>query len=198
MTARGRATARAPRHQGEEREGLHRERRDRREGREEVGQGRRQEDVRTRGRPTPAPFLLDSMAITRPDLGHGVGLRPKHFSEALDQRLPVDWVEATSENYMARGGRPLAVLEKVRRDLPVVLHGVSLSIGSIDELNPSTGSSLRSSPITSAGAATAAATRTTCGRCPTPKRLSRTSPRVWRACRTCSGGRSRWRTSRLT
>ncbi len=76
------------------------------------------------------------MAITRPDLGHGVGLRPKHFSEALDQRLPVDWVEATSENYMARGGRPLAVLEKVRRDLPVVLHGVSLSIGSIDELNP--------------------------------------------------------------
>jgi uncharacterized protein (UPF0276 family) len=47
----------------------------------------------------------------------------------------VDWVEATSENYMARGGRPLAILEKVRRDLPVVLHGVSLSIGSSDELN---------------------------------------------------------------
>jgi len=75
------------------------------------------------------------MAISRPNLGHGVGLRPKHFSEVLEEPPPVDWVEATSENYMARGGRPLAVLEKVRRDLPVVLHGVSLSIGSTDELN---------------------------------------------------------------
>jgi uncharacterized protein (UPF0276 family) len=75
------------------------------------------------------------MAISRPNLGHGVGLRPKHFSEVLEEPPPVDWVETTSENYMARGGRPLAVLEKVRRDLPVVLHGVSLSIGSTDELN---------------------------------------------------------------
>jgi len=75
------------------------------------------------------------MAISRPDLGHGVGLRPKHFSHVLEQPPAVDWVEATSENYMARGGRPLAVLEKVRRDLPVVLHGVSLSIGSTDEIN---------------------------------------------------------------
>jgi uncharacterized protein len=75
------------------------------------------------------------MGISRPSLGHGVGLRPKHFSHVLEQPPPVDWVEATSENYMARGGRPLAVLEKVRRDLPVVLHGVSLSIGSTDELN---------------------------------------------------------------
>ena len=75
------------------------------------------------------------MPISRPALGHGVGLRPKHFSEVLQRPPPVDWVEATSENYMARGGRPLAILEKVRRDLPVVLHGVSLSIGSSDELN---------------------------------------------------------------
>ena len=73
------------------------------------------------------------MGISRPDLGHGIGLRPKHFTRALQERLPVDWVEATSENYMARGGRPLAALEKVRRDLPVVLHGVSLSIGSTDD-----------------------------------------------------------------
>jgi uncharacterized protein (UPF0276 family) len=75
------------------------------------------------------------MGVTRPDLGHGVGLRPKHFTELLERPPPVDWMEATSENYMARGGRPLAVLEKVRREVPIVLHGVSLSIGSTDELN---------------------------------------------------------------
>jgi hypothetical protein len=75
------------------------------------------------------------MTIERPGLGHGIGLRPKHFSQVLEQPPAVDWVEATSENYMARGGRPLAVLEKVRRDIPVALHGVSLSIGSTDELN---------------------------------------------------------------
>src|SRR5205823_435348 len=47
----------------------------------------------------------------------------------------VDWVEAISENFMGSGGRPLAVLEKARRDRPVVLHGVSLGIGSTDALD---------------------------------------------------------------
>ncbi len=75
------------------------------------------------------------MSIARPDLGHGVGLRPKHFGRLLGEPPPVDWMEATSENFMAPGGRPLAVLERVRREVPVVLHGVSLSIGSTDPLN---------------------------------------------------------------
>ncbi|ABS25762.1 DUF692 domain-containing protein [Anaeromyxobacter sp. Fw109-5] len=75
------------------------------------------------------------MAFTRRLLGHGVGLRAKHFAEHLAVEPPVDWVEAISENFMAPGGRPLAVLEKVRRDVPVVLHGVSLSIGSTDPLS---------------------------------------------------------------
>jgi len=47
----------------------------------------------------------------------------------------VSWVEAISENFLAPGGRPYAVLEKVRRDVPVVLHGVSLAIGSVDPLD---------------------------------------------------------------
>jgi uncharacterized protein (UPF0276 family) len=72
------------------------------------------------------------MSITRKQLGHGVGLRPKHFGRFLEQRPAIDWVEAVSENFMVRGGRPLAVLEKVRRDMPVVLHGVSMSIGASD------------------------------------------------------------------
>ncbi len=75
------------------------------------------------------------MSIARPDLGHGIGLRPKHFGRFLSEPPPVDWMEATSENFMAPGGRPLAVLERVRREVPVVLHGVSLSIGSTDPLN---------------------------------------------------------------
>lgn len=72
---------------------------------------------------------------TRTLLGHGIGLRPKHFRDFLEGRPEVDWVEAISENFMVRGGRPLSVLEKVRRDLPVVLHGVSLSIGASDPLD---------------------------------------------------------------
>jgi uncharacterized protein (UPF0276 family) len=76
------------------------------------------------------------MAFQRTYLGHGVGLRPKHYGQWLLRRWPIDWIEAISENFMAAGGRPLAVLEKVRADIPVVLHGVSLSIGSVDPLNP--------------------------------------------------------------
>src|SRR5258705_2314615 len=72
------------------------------------------------------------MGFTRKDLGHGIGLRPKHYGRFLAEAPPVDWVEAISENFLAPGGRPYAVLEKVRRDVPVVLHGVSLGIGSGD------------------------------------------------------------------
>lgn len=75
------------------------------------------------------------MAFTRTHIGHGIGLRTAHFAELLAAPPPADWVEAISENFMAAGGRPLAVLEKVRRDVPVVLHGVSLSIGSTDPLS---------------------------------------------------------------
>jgi len=70
-----------------------------------------------------------------PYLGHGIGLRTNHFPRVLDGTARADWFEAISENFMIRGGRPLAVLERVRADAPVVLHGVSLSIGSTDPLN---------------------------------------------------------------
>ena len=69
-------------------------------------------------------------------LGFGIGLRPKHYREFLEASPTVDWVEAISENFMGVGGRPLAVLEKVRRERPVVLHGVSLGIGSAGPLDP--------------------------------------------------------------
>lgn len=67
-------------------------------------------------------------------LGHGVGLRTQHYARLLAAPPPVDWVEAITENFLAEGGRPLAVLERLRRDVPVVLHGVALSVGSVDPL----------------------------------------------------------------
>jgi uncharacterized protein (UPF0276 family) len=83
------------------------------------------------------------MSIARPPLGHGVGLRPKHFARWFSESPDVDWVEATSENYLGLGGRPYAVLEKVRQELPVVLHGVSLSIGATEPLDERYLASLR-------------------------------------------------------
>lgn len=76
------------------------------------------------------------MAFTRKHLGHGIGLRSRHYASWLEQRPRVDWVETISENHLAKGGRPNAVLEKVRREVPVVLHGVSLAVGSLDPLDP--------------------------------------------------------------
>lgn len=71
----------------------------------------------------------------QPLLGTGIGLRTRHFEEILARGAQVEWFEAISENFMVEGGRPLWVLERVRRDFPVVLHGVSLSIGSTDPLD---------------------------------------------------------------
>ena len=65
----------------------------------------------------------------------GLGLRPQHYNEILDGNRRVDWFEAISENYMAPGGKPLHYVERVRAQYPLVLHGVSLSIGTTDPLN---------------------------------------------------------------
>ncbi len=70
-----------------------------------------------------------------PDLGFGLGLRTQHYQEILDSAPPVDWFEALTENYLVPGGKPLHYLEQVRARYPLVLHGVSLSIGSSDPLN---------------------------------------------------------------
>lgn len=62
--------------------------------------------------------------------GFGLGLRRPHYRDFLDTAVPVDFVEAISENYMVEGGRPLRILRQVRERYPVILHGVSMSIGS--------------------------------------------------------------------
>ena len=70
-----------------------------------------------------------------PLLGCGVGLRTEHYDHITASWPRMDWFEAISENFMDSGGRPLQVLEQVRRRYPVALHGVSLSIGSTDPLD---------------------------------------------------------------
>jgi uncharacterized protein (UPF0276 family) len=66
---------------------------------------------------------------------HGFGLRVPHYAELLERRPRGDFFEAISENFMGRGGRARAVLERVRRDADIALHGVSLSLGGTDPLN---------------------------------------------------------------
>ena len=70
-----------------------------------------------------------------PVLGFGLGLRSVHYSEILEHWPDVDWFEIISENYMDSQGRPRYVLDKIAERYPIVMHGVSLSIGSTDELN---------------------------------------------------------------
>jgi uncharacterized protein (UPF0276 family) len=70
-----------------------------------------------------------------PDLGIGVGLRTVHFAHILETRPSVDWFEIVSENFMDTGGRPMHVLGEIAERYPIVMHGVSLSIGSTDPLD---------------------------------------------------------------
>jgi uncharacterized protein (UPF0276 family) len=70
-----------------------------------------------------------------PNLGLGVGLRSVHYPYLLQQRPAVDWFEIISENYLDSGGRPRYVLEQLAETYPIVMHGVSLSIGSTDPLD---------------------------------------------------------------
>jgi len=69
------------------------------------------------------------------DIDFGLGLRPEHYEEIAANPGQVSWFEALSENYMVPGGNPLRWLDRLRRDYPMALHGVSLSIGSIDPLD---------------------------------------------------------------
>ncbi|MEP0188959.1 MAG: DUF692 domain-containing protein [Erythrobacter sp.] len=66
--------------------------------------------------------------------GFGLGLRRTHYDDFLESDVPVDFVEVISENYMIDGGRPLRILDEVRKRHPVIIHGVSMSIGSASGL----------------------------------------------------------------
>lgn len=70
-----------------------------------------------------------------PDLGLGLGLRTTHFNHILEKWPAVDWFEIMSENFMDTEGRPLYILDQIAERYPIVMHGVSMSIGSTDPID---------------------------------------------------------------
>ena len=67
--------------------------------------------------------------------GFGLGLRPEHYRDFTGGAPRVEWLEVLSENYLVPGGKPLAHLDSIRRDYPMVMHGVSLSVAGSDPLD---------------------------------------------------------------
>ncbi|HVI54497.1 MAG TPA: DUF692 domain-containing protein [Luteibacter sp.] len=67
--------------------------------------------------------------------GFGLGLRIPHYADFVATQQPVDFVEVVSENFMVEGGRPLDIIDRVRERYRVALHGVSMNLGSVDEVD---------------------------------------------------------------
>lgn len=80
-------------------------------------------------------MLTDEHNNDRPFLGYGLGLRKEHYEAVLSEHPNVDWFEIISENYMVDGGKALDYLTRIREHYPMVMHGVSMSIGSTEPLN---------------------------------------------------------------
>ena len=71
----------------------------------------------------------------KPYLGFGLGLRTDHYDTILNEQPSIDWLEVITENYLVPGGKPLYYLDKIREHYPMVMHGVSMSIGSCDPID---------------------------------------------------------------
>ncbi len=67
--------------------------------------------------------------------GFGLGLRTPHYEALINEPHNIDWLEVLTENYLVPGGKPLHYLDRIRERFPVVMHGVSLSIGSTDPVD---------------------------------------------------------------
>lgn len=68
-------------------------------------------------------------------LGFGLGLRKEHYTTIIESSPDVDWFEILTENYLVPGGKPLYYLDQISERYPVVMHGVSMSLGSVDPLD---------------------------------------------------------------
>ena len=82
---------------------------------------------------TPQTQINTTTAPDNPLLG--LGLRPPFYADAANGTVPVDWFEVNTENFMVAGGRPLKVLESVRKHYPIAFHGVSMNLGGTDPLD---------------------------------------------------------------
>ena len=75
------------------------------------------------------------LLVTTLPAAAGIGLRAPHVREVLDRKPAVNWFEIHSENYFADGGPALSNLSRIRADYPIAMHGVGLSLGSVDPLD---------------------------------------------------------------
>jgi uncharacterized protein (UPF0276 family) len=83
-------------------------------------------------------YLIETMTSlmqSKPDLGFGLGLRTDYYETIISEKPHIDWFEIITENYLVPGGKPHYYLEKIRNHYPMVMHGVSMSIGSMDPLD---------------------------------------------------------------
>jgi len=107
----------------------------------------------------------DTQRLGLPNLGLGIGLRSKHYAHLMKNDPVVDWFEIISENYMNNFGYARHVLEHVAGVRPVVMHGVSMSIGSTDPLNLQYLQQRFGYPTIYAGRVLRISIRTICCRC---------------------------------
>ncbi len=73
--------------------------------------------------------MLDATQPKRLPLRPGVGYKPQHFAQILEDSGDVAWLEVHAENYMGEGGRTQAQLRHLAERFPISVHGVGLSIG---------------------------------------------------------------------
>ncbi|RVT84754.1 MNIO family bufferin maturase [Inhella crocodyli] len=74
-------------------------------------------------------------SIAQCGTGFGLGLRTAHYADFLAAPQPVDWLEIITDNYLVEGGKPLQVLDRLRRDVPMAMHGVAMSLGAASGLD---------------------------------------------------------------
>lgn len=83
--------------------------------------------------------MPNSRHITAPkrddQTGFGLGLRTTHYPDYFREKQPLDWLEIITDNFLGEGGKPLAVLDRIRQDYPLAMHGVAMSIGGTDPLD---------------------------------------------------------------
>ena len=65
----------------------------------------------------------------------GLGLRTQHYPDFLREPQAVDWLEIITDNYLVEGGKPLVLLDQIRADYPMVMHGVAMSIGVVSGID---------------------------------------------------------------
>lgn len=85
-----------------------------------------------------ARIVMNNHPMTKSGAGFGLGLRTPHYQDFLrrsDAAQRVDWLEIITDNFLVDGGKPLVVLEQIRRDYPMAMHGVAMSIGASEGID---------------------------------------------------------------